>query len=131
MRGLRVTDHTFRSARIMPGLCASATRRLGIDNFINPVAPCRLDQHRIGLLVIPRVRVAGPFSPLLRQKTSFDPAARFRIAASASKANDLINTVRSGNAQLPRPEYLTVESSGSATNRSLWAPSLHNCALTE
>ena len=76
--GPAVADHALHPAGIVPGLLGLAFRILvGPWNakLVIAVKPFGSDKLSIGLLVVPEIRIAGPFAGLLRQKSRLDPAA--------------------------------------------------------
>src|SRR4029450_7264218 len=81
--GPAVTDHALGTAGIVPFLALDAagvlTRGRNAD-FILTVNSVARDQLRIGLLVVPAVRVARLFAFLFGEKPRFDPASALGVA---------------------------------------------------
>ena len=72
-----MTDHALRPAGIVPRQLASPLRCRDGELAIHPLFG---DQRRVGLIVVPEVRIADPFVLLLRQVAGFNPALRCGIA---------------------------------------------------
>src|SRR6266576_2792953 len=65
----------------MPGLFPQTAGSARVANSVNEVCARRLKQLRVGLFVVPQIRVAAPQSLLQRQQTGFEPALALQIAA--------------------------------------------------
>ena len=71
--GPRMTDHALYTAGIVPCLCSFSSRRCGIIDLIGNVSSCRIQQFRVGLLVVPAIRITDPFILLPDHEAGFDP----------------------------------------------------------
>src|SRR5262249_17488275 len=62
--GAAVADHALGAAGIVPRLLALAARCLRVPDREASIRAARLDQHRIGLRLVPAIGVSRPFALL-------------------------------------------------------------------
>ena len=78
--GPRVAHHALGPAEKLPGLLPCAARSGGVANPQLELFPLFADEPRVGLGVVPGVRIAEPFARLVSEQPRFDLFAGGRIA---------------------------------------------------
>src|SRR6185436_2247264 len=87
--GPTVAGAAFTATGKTPGLAPNPACNATVFNEEFPFLHGFLDQTRVGLRVLPTIRVAGPLALLAREKPRFNPLARGRIGRLAFRRQRL------------------------------------------